>query len=176
MAVAVHFRTDSFTRDADGKINFKDDGRIRALLKVMNDFTKESGMRLNLTKTKAVTFNYSHPRVIFPPDCLSLGMKVDMVDNLKLLRVRVIRPQTERIRGRCWQTRPLCILATTPPPGTGNQLQSSSYCLCWLCSQHHRIWTAYSITNDFQNAVVQVRSSSKACYKSMFGYSPTCFR
>ena len=46
-------------------------------------------MKLNLTKTKAVTFSYSHPWVIFPRDCLSLGMKVEIVNSLKLLGVRV---------------------------------------------------------------------------------------
>ena len=40
-------------------------------------------------KTKAVTFSYSYPRVIFEPSCLSLGMEVTIVDSLKLLGVHV---------------------------------------------------------------------------------------
>ena len=89
VAVLLHFRKSSFRKDQEGVYQFEDDGRIAACLEVMKNFTQNTGMKLNPTKTKAITFDYSQPRVNFPPDCLSLGMEVKLVDKLKLLGVIV---------------------------------------------------------------------------------------
>lgn len=94
IAVAIHFKPDSFPRDDDGVRHFQDDGRVLRVLEVMTDFTKRTGMKLNHTKTKATTFIYSRPRVEFPPGCLSLGMEVKLVDSLKLLGVMIDRDLT----------------------------------------------------------------------------------
>ena len=67
------------------------DGRINKLLKVLQDFADKTGMKLNLLKTNATTYNYNRPRLTFPEDCLKYpsGETIPIKDDIRLLGAQV---------------------------------------------------------------------------------------
>ena len=92
-ALAVDFDRRLFPTDSSGRKIFKDDGRIHKYLEIIKDYTKESGMKLNTSKTKVLTFDSSQPRTIFDPRTFDFihkpgpDEKEILVEKLKLLGV-----------------------------------------------------------------------------------------
>ena len=68
-------------------------GRLEALLKVVDDFAKETGMSLNKSKTAALVIDFAREgnKVIFPPGslCFANGETISRQDNIKLLGMRI---------------------------------------------------------------------------------------
>ena len=81
---------------AAGHNVYQDDGRLQALLLVVQEFSVKTGMKLNPKKCKALTFDYSTKRVIFPADSVKFNgdNPVEVVDNLRILGVQLDRDLT----------------------------------------------------------------------------------
>ena len=92
-AILLHVDRTKLKKNSQGCRIFEDDGRIEKYLKVVQDYTTKSGMKLNQSKTKVLTFDNASPRTIFDPHQFHFIHKPDpgqpevLVNELKLLGV-----------------------------------------------------------------------------------------
>ena len=87
--IIVHAFKGSDMSDIYGDRVFSDFGFVTNYLKVVEDFSIESGLQLNQAKSFATTFDWSTHRTFFPEDCLQFncGKIIKVVDSVKLLGV-----------------------------------------------------------------------------------------
>ena len=77
--------------DEDGDRIFSGNKHIEQYLKVIEEFSCESGLQLNQTKTYATTFDFGFHRTHFPNGTLkfSTGKEIEFVTSIKLLGVYI---------------------------------------------------------------------------------------
>lgn len=88
LCVLFHAQYQDLPVDSTGNKYFEDvDSRLSKYMQEILNFTYESGMKLNLLKTKAITYNFNSPRISFPPDCIKFpdGTPVEICSKLRLL-------------------------------------------------------------------------------------------
>ena len=87
-SLLLKYRRDSFG-DADGPRVFTDDGRMSAYKKVIEEFSKDSGLLMNNDKTAFVSFDFSTNRLQFPDGSLPFvdkkGKPIKMSQEITLL-------------------------------------------------------------------------------------------
>ena len=88
LCLVVH--TESILLLEDGYFNDRD-GRIANYLSDIMAFCTKTGMRLNMLKTHALTYNYNVPRLTYLPGCLSFptGQEIQIDKDLRLLGTQV---------------------------------------------------------------------------------------
>ena len=71
----------------DGVRVYVDDGRVHAYLKIIEDFSQETGMRLNRSKTAALSFSFGQAHVSLGGLQFPGGERIEVLDETKLLGV-----------------------------------------------------------------------------------------
>ena len=71
----------------DGVRVYIDDGRVHAYLKIIEDFSQETGMRLNRSKTAALSFSFGQAHVSLGGLQFPGGERIEVLDETKLLGV-----------------------------------------------------------------------------------------
>ena len=87
LAILVHFKSGCFPKDGEGNKIFQDDGRIEEYLRVVEEYSAQTGMKLNKQKTAAVSFDFSKSKVVFHGNSIVLDQNnhITLQHEVKLL-------------------------------------------------------------------------------------------